>query len=113
MSAAMARPHVGMLLTTVTELDALPTFAVVLGDPDCLNDSPDYRRVSMQKRPDGPDPLSTDYWYPAWDSDIFNALAAEEAVGRFHLGPFLVVWLPDTEPIIEAAAELRQAHPRT
>jgi hypothetical protein len=102
MSAATTRPAVGTLLTTVAELDALPPFSVVLGDPDCFNDSPDYRRVSMQKRPG--DPGYTDYWYPAWDTDIFNALAAEEAVGRFHLGPFLVIWLPAAEPIIEAAA---------
>ena len=50
------------------------------------------------------DPGYTDYWYPAWDSDIFNALAAEEVVGRFHLGPFLVVWVPPAEPAAEAAA---------
>lgn len=103
MSAAMARPHVGMLLTTVDELDALPPFAVVLGDPDGLNDSPDYRRVSIQKRPDR-DSLSGDWWYPAWDTDIFNALATTEVVHRFELGPFLVLWLPTAEPIIEAAA---------
>ena len=104
MSAATTRPPVGTLVSSAAELDALPPFTVVLGDPDGLNQAPDYRRVSLQKRPDGLDGLSFDYWYPAWDSDIFNALASEEAVGRFHLGPFLVLWLPLVEPDIEAAA---------
>lgn len=99
----MTRPHVGMLLTTTEELDALPAFAVVLGDPEGLNDSPDYRCVSIQKRP-GYDAVSGDWWYPAWDTDIWNALATTEVVHRFHLGPFLVIWLPTAEPIIEAAA---------
>lgn len=100
----MVQPTAGTLLATAAELDALPRYAVVLGDPDARNQSTDYRRVSMQKRPDGPDPLSTDYWFPAWDSDIFNALASEEAVDRFHLGPFLILWIPPTEALVEAAA---------
>lgn len=95
MSAAMTRPAIGSLLTSVEELDALPPFAVLLADPEGRNQNPDDRRLSIQKRPG--DPGYTDYWYPAWESDIFNALAAEEAVGRFHLGPFLVVWLPPVE----------------
>ncbi len=103
MSAAKARPHVGMILTTVEQLDALPAFAVVLGDPDCLNDSPDYRCVSIQKRPDA-DSLSGDWWYPAWDTDIFNALATTEIVHRFELGPFVVLWLPADDATAEVAA---------
>lgn len=100
MSAATTRPTVGSILTTVAELDALPPYAVVLGDPECLNDSPDYRRVSIQKRP-GEDSLSGDWWYPAWDTDIFNALATTEIVHRFHLGPFLVLWIPADAPAVE------------
>lgn len=98
----MTRPHVGMLLTTVEQLDALPPFTIVLADPEGRNQYPHDRRLSMQKRPG--EPGYTDYWYMAWDSDIFNALAAEEAVGRFHLGPFLVVWLPADDVAVEAAA---------
>ena len=104
MSAALARCAVGAILSTVEELDALPTFAIVLGDPDCLNDSPDYRRVSIQKRTGGEGVPGGDWWYPAWDTDIFNALATTEIVHRFHLGPFLVLWLPPAEPAVEAAA---------
>lgn len=102
MSAATTRPALGALLTTVDELNALPAFSILLADPDEHNHNPNDRRLALQKRPG--DPGYTDYWYPAWDSDIFNALAAEEVVGRFHLGPFLVVWVPPAEPAAEAAA---------
>ncbi|KQR02462.1 hypothetical protein ASF72_10530 [Arthrobacter sp. Leaf141] len=102
MSAAATWPAVGSMLTTVAELDALPPFSVVLGDPDGLNEAPNYQCVSMQKRPGIPG--YEDYWYPAWDGDIFNALASEEAVIRFHLGPFLVLWTPPIVAAGEAAA---------
>lgn len=92
MSAAIAQPVVGALLHTAAELDTLPPFAIVLADPEGRNQYPNDRRLSMQKRPG--EPGYTDFWYPAWDSDIFNALASEEAAGRFHLGPFLVLWIP-------------------
>lgn len=101
MSSTM-RPAVGSLLHTVAELDALPPFTVLLGDPEGRSQYPNDRRLSLQKRPG--EPGYTDYWFPAWESDIFNALAAEEVVVRFHLGPFLVLHVPDTEPAIEAAA---------
>jgi len=98
----MTRPAVGTLLHTAAELDALPPFAVLLADPEGRNAYEDSRCLSMQKRPGTPG--YTAFWHMAWDKDMFNALASEEAVGRFHLGPFLVVWLPPAEPIIEAAA---------
>lgn len=103
MSAATTRPAVGSILTSIEELDALPPYAVLLADPEGRNQYERDRCLSIQKRP-GDDASSGDWWYPAWDSDIFNALATAEVVHRFHLGPFLVVWLPPTEPAAEAAA---------
>lgn len=100
MSPAMA-PAVGSILTTVEELDALPHLAVVIGDPDCKNVRESDRAIAIQKRDDGG---SGPWWYPAWDTDIWNALASAEVVHRFGLGPFLVVWLPAAGPASEVAA---------
>lgn len=84
-------PVVGTLLTTQDELHALPTLSVVLADPDGLGPREDDHRLSMQKRPGGDG--CSDYWFLARDG-IFSVLAAEEAVDRFRLGPFLVLWIP-------------------
>lgn len=81
----------GSVLTTVEELDALPPNSVVLADPAGASAREWERQLSMQKRTDAD---CTTWWYPSWDSDIFNALASQEAVHRFDLGPFLVLWLP-------------------
>lgn len=102
MSATTTQAAIGTLLRTVAELDALPPFAAVLADPEGRNQYPNDRRLSMQKR--SGEPGYTDFWYPAWGSDIFNALASEEAVVRFHLGLFAVLWLPPVEPDVEPAA---------
>ncbi|MCU1518482.1 MAG: hypothetical protein JWQ75_3203 [Pseudarthrobacter sp.] len=103
MSAAMTRPDVGTLLTNLEELDALPPFSVVLADPEGRGQYERDRRLAIQKRP-GDDSASGDWWYPAWDSDIWNALATTEIVHRFHLGPFQLLWLPPAQPAVEAAA---------
>lgn len=102
MSAATTRPAIGTLLTTMDDLDALPHLAVVIGDPDCKNTRESDRAIAIQKRDDG---ASGPWWYPAWDTDIWNALASAEVAHRFGLGPFLVVWLPQpSDPAAEAAA---------
>jgi hypothetical protein len=92
----MTRPVVGAVLTTVTELDALPPYTVLLADPDGLSPFERDRCLSIQKRPGTPG--YADYWHPSWDGDIFNAIASEEAVHRFGLGPFLVLWIPPVDP---------------
>lgn len=102
MSAATTRPAVGTLLRTVPELDALPPYAVVLADPEGHSPFERDRCLSIQKRPGVPG--YTDYWYPSWDMEIFDALASEEVVVRFNLGPFLVLWLPPVDAAIEADA---------
>ncbi|QWY84240.1 hypothetical protein QEO77_gp64 [Arthrobacter phage Zaheer] len=91
MSTAMAEAAVGTILATVAELDALPTRAIVLGDPQGSHSYEDNRQLALQKRADGD---SAPYWFPSWDTDIFNAISSDEAVERFHLGPFQVIWLP-------------------
>lgn len=103
MSAETPLAAVGSMLSTQAELDALPPYTVLLGDPEGRSRYERDRRLSIQKRP-GDDASSGDWWYPAWDSDIFNALTTGEVVDRFHLGPFLVLYLPDSEPAAEAAA---------
>jgi hypothetical protein len=90
----MAPAAVGSILTTTEELDALPPFAVVLADPEGMSERERERRLAIQKRPEEHSGL---WWYPAWDADIFNALASTEVVHRFHLGPFQVLWLPTAE----------------
>jgi hypothetical protein len=97
----MTRPALGVLLTTVAELDALPPYTVLLADPEGRSPFPWDRCLSIQKRPGEAGEM--DYWYPAWDSDIFNALASDEVVTRFRLGPFLVLWLPPVPLVIDAA----------
>ncbi|QAY16087.1 hypothetical protein SEA_ELESAR_36 [Arthrobacter phage Elesar] len=91
MSTAMAPATVGSILTTVEDLDALPVGTIVLGDPEGTHSYEDNRQLALQKRSDGDSPA---YWFPSWDTDIFNAIASDEAVERFHLGPFQVLWLP-------------------
>ncbi|MET4095093.1 hypothetical protein [Arthrobacter sp. UYCu712] len=101
MSAAMTRASVGDLLTTEDELDALPAHSVLLADPQGLSPREDDRLLSMQKRPG--DSGGMDFWFLAQDG-MFSVLSSDEVVHRFHLGPFLVLWLPSVEPVIEAAA---------
>lgn len=98
----MTRPPLGTLLHTTAELDALPPYTVLLADPEGHSPSDRHRRLSLQKRPGTPG--YTDYWYPSWDGDIFDALASEEVVIRFHLGPFLILWLPPAESAVQAVA---------
>ena len=93
---------VGALLATEAELDSLPAYSVVLGDPEGLSESEGYRRIVIQKRPD-PSAQSGSWWYPSWDTDIWNALATSEVVDRFNLGPFLVLHIPDAVMAAEAA----------
>lgn len=88
----MTRFEVGVLLSTVAELDAVPPYTVLLADADGLSPFERDRCLSMQKRPGIPG--YSDYWYPAWSDELFDALASEEAVERFRLGPFRVIWLP-------------------
>ena len=102
MSPAMAPAAVGSILTTMEQLDALPHLAVVIGDPECKNARESDRAIAIQKREDGTS--TSAWWYPAWDTDIWNALATTEIVHRFGLGPFLVAWLPSPTPADEQAA---------
>ncbi|AYN59032.1 hypothetical protein PBI_RYAN_42 [Arthrobacter phage Ryan] len=91
MNQATAPVAVGSILTSVSELDALPARTIVLGDPAGNHSYEDNRQLALQKRADGE---SAPYWFPSWDTDIFNAISSDEAVDRFHLGPFQVLWLP-------------------
>ena len=99
----MAPAAVGSILTTMEDLDALPPLAVVIGDPDCKNPRESERGIAIQKREDKASLVGA-WWYPAWDTDIFDALASTEIVHRFGLGPFLVVWLPTATAAEQTAA---------
>ena len=102
MSQATKPVTVGSILTSMEELDALPHLAVVLGDPDCKNPREADRCIALQKRASD---SSSEWWYPAWDTDIWNALASTEVVHRFGLGPFVVLWLPQADGVaVDAAA---------
>ncbi|BCW79025.1 hypothetical protein [Arthrobacter sp. NicSoilC5] len=93
MSPATVPAAVGAILTTVEELDALPPHSVVIADPEGRSAREEDRQLAMQKRSDFD---STPYWFVAKDAGMFDAIASEEAVYRFHYGPFLVTWLPAT-----------------
>ncbi|WP_160665285.1 hypothetical protein [Pseudarthrobacter sp. ATCC 49987] len=99
MSAATTRPTVGALLATEAELNALPEGAVVLADPEGQHERDYRRRMPMVK-------LDYDYqgdpfWaVPHHEGDITSM----EAVRRYSMGPFLLLWLPATEPAVEAVA---------
>lgn len=99
MSAATKRPVVGSLLTEEAELNALPEGAVVLSDPEGLHEYEYRRRMPMVKL--DYDFQGDPFWaVPHHECDITSM----EAVRRYSIGPFLVLWLPPAEPAQEAAA---------
>ena len=100
--SAIGIASVGSILLSMADLDALPDYSVVLGDAEGLSADDRERRIAIQKRPDV-HATSGSWWYPAWDTEIFNALASQEVVERFHLGQFLVLHVPDAEMVAEAA----------
>lgn len=89
----MTPAAVGSTLTTVEELEALPSLTVVIADPTGASSREEDRQLAMQKRSDFD---SSPYWFVAKDAGMFDVIASEEAVYRFHYGPFLVAWLPPT-----------------
>lgn len=91
-SAEPAGAYLGQVLSTPDELDGLPANAIMVAASDAgAPDDPARGQLAMQRRETLYGSL---YWYPAWDSYDFAYIDSHEAVSRFRLGPFTVVWLP-------------------
>lgn len=94
----MTRPPLGSILTTEQEINALPSGTVVLADPEGRHRYDYHRQMPMKK---------LDY---AYEDDVFwepahgEPITSSEAVLRYSLAPFLVLWFPPVEPVSEAAA---------
>lgn len=98
MSQALTPARVGTLLQSEEDINVLPAGAVVLADPEGLHRYEYSRRMPLKK---------LDYDYEGdvfWEPSHGEPITSSEAVHRWQLAPFLVLWLPPVDAAAQAAA---------